>query len=207
MEFMKKMLCALGLSLAFSASASVPLDSLFVAAPSHVLPLLGLNERLNLLDLYDAGHTALADNRLGGTAQLVYKDSARLVLDVCPESRFELVRVDSATLVCLRTVYLPAADTQVEVYDAHWRRLDCSVPRPVADDFLLHADSVGGDRRYELPPLLRPLHVKWDWESGERAFLLTISTGGLPAAEAGELGAMLRPLRYVWADAAFRRAD
>jgi len=206
-EIMKKLLCAVCLLLAAVTGRAVPLDSLFVETPGPLLPLLGRNERLNLLDLYKAGHTALTGNRLDGPARLVRKDSLSLLLTPGRECSWEMVCVDSTTLVLLRTVQLPAADTKIGVYDLQWRSVACELPQPAADDFLQNPDSLLPERCHALRALLRPLHVAWAWQPDVCAFRAEVSTGGLPAAEAAELRAVLRPLRYVWTGRTFRRAE
>ena len=63
----------------FPAQA-VPLDSLFVKAPREVFPLLGVTERLDLLDLYGHGMSAKAENSLGGQSELLEKTENRRIL-------------------------------------------------------------------------------------------------------------------------------
>ena len=150
--------------LASSASLfSAPVDSLFLSAPRHVVPL-------------PASDTLHVLSRTARSLRVAFSSRAEVEMAVFTAGGREL----RATLTTLR---LPAADTEVRFWDEGWREVPAALPRPVLDDFLVPSDSLSAFRADELRRLLDPLHVAWTWREEAGAFDACVSLDALPDFE------------------------
>lgn len=122
------LLSAVFLSVLCSPTVSAQsIDSVFVAVPERLLPLLDRNARLDLLDYADAGMEAKVTNRLNGTTQLTGKSDTLVTLRLTPASQWSLRLVTDAdgavTYVVRQTYFLPEAYCREVRYDADWHAL------------------------------------------------------------------------------------
>ena len=130
------------------------IDSLFINAPQDVLPLLGLTERLDLLDLYDYRLKAEVENRLGGRSLLEHKDSCMLRLRVSDAESWEMHCVQGeggALLICLNSVRAGGEMTRLSAYNLSWQPIKLAFPKPDCKHFLIARRFAHGCRPFCLP--------------------------------------------------------
>lgn len=183
------------------------IDSLFVNAPQHVLPLLGQTERLDLLDLYDYRLKAEVENRLGGRSQLEYKDSCTLRLRISEAESWEMHLLPSeggGLLVCLNSVRAGGETTHLSAYDLAWKPLKMAFPKPDSRHFLTAApvDSLTDADLSALHALLPALPVAVSWQQGNR-LQLRVDASALTADLRRAARLCLRPLTYEYRKGAF----
>ena len=149
------------------------IDSLFINAPQDVLPLLGLTERLDLLDLYDYRLKAEVENRLGGRSLLEHKDSCMLRLRVSDAESWEMHCVQGeggALLICLNSVRAGGEMTRLSAYNLSWQPIKLAFPKPDCKHFLTAApaDSLTDADLSAFHALLPALPVAASWQEGNR---------------------------------------
>lgn len=100
------------------------IDSVFAYAPEHLLPLLGRNARLDIVDYASAGMEAKVENKMGGVTILVEKNDSLIDLQLTPASRWQLKMVHDAggkvRLICTHICFLPEPYEVVKQFDEHW---------------------------------------------------------------------------------------
>ncbi|MGM9694745.1 MAG: DUF3256 family protein [Alloprevotella sp.] len=175
---MKSFLLALFASLFACALQAAPLDSLFVKAPREVLPLLGLTERLDLLDLYAHGMEAKAENTLGGQSQLLEKTENRLKMKTSEAGTWEMrlycLEGDSLILV-IRSVKAVGVQSEVSAYRTDWSPAFLPLPSPSLGRLIdMASSSISPLRKQELLSILREQPVRVEF-TGEKRDLLTFS--------------------------------
>lgn len=100
------------------------LFSLFVAAPVSVIPLLDRSSRLDLIDLYEAGMEAKAQNKLGGISKLTQGCDTVLRIQMTEISTMEMTLDTDSMIVVRHTVKMPEAEhTTTHVYDQNWNKI------------------------------------------------------------------------------------
>ena len=141
------------------------MDSLFVKAPAEVLPMLDRTARLNMLDYFNSGMEAVAENSLGGRSVLTRKDSSRLSIRTTEASEMEIVWLRERRLIlCLQTLRLPARQTYLQIYDEAWRRRSASVPEFTLKDFLNISDNDYNTEDFQQAMKnVPPLHYVMEW--------------------------------------------
>ena len=160
---------------AFPAQA-VPLDSLFVKAPREVLPLLGVTERLDLLDLYGHGMSAKAENSLGGQSELLEKTENRLKLKTSEAGTWEMrlfrLEADSLILV-IHSVKAIGVQSEVSAYRTNLTPAFVQLPSPSLGRLIdMASSSISPLRKQELLSVLREQPIRVEF-TGEKQDLLT----------------------------------
>lgn len=178
-----------------------PIDSVFARAPQHVLPILSLNTRLDMLDLYNYKMTAQGENNYGGSSLLLEKTDNHLVIQLTEASRWELLRTspctDSTRYVCIYTVTRPDSASRLTIYNKEWQPLPVQPLTYTPTDFLTTTDSLSTELRTSLLAKLPQLPVYMTWEAPETArshLLLRLSISSLSREEQATLRPLLHPI-------------
>lgn len=115
------------LAMALGLQAATTARDLFVAAPRTVLPLLERNQRLDMLDYYDAGLTNTTKNALDGGSRVVTLEPGRIVISMTDASTLEIDILPAGKqniYAVISTVNTPAANSTIVFYDEAWGKLD-----------------------------------------------------------------------------------
>ena len=145
----RKYLILMLLMLLFCGGASAQsLRELFVAMPEKLLPLLKENDRLDLIDLYEAKMDIQVTNRLDGKSTLKALTNDYLLLSLSASSSMQIKMLPSHngdTLLCVvNTVIAEAADSRIRLYTKEWQPVDEEFfTAPATSDFFTPSDSVG----------------------------------------------------------------
>lgn len=115
--------------------------SVFSSVPDKILLPLDSIQRLDIVDLYNAGRVAQIINNLGDTSRLVSLNENYLVLET-ENFRFEMALVpminDSKIICIIKTVCAPVCDSRVSFYTTDWKRMDSGVFfKPVEKDWFI----------------------------------------------------------------------
>ena len=203
----KRTLPILGLCFLALAGKAQTMDSLFVALPEAVLPMLEHNSRLDLLDLYNCGMKAQVYNDLNGEVLLEQKDSAHLLVHTTVSTTLEVQRLPKGKdtiYACVRTVSLPERSSQLLFLDGECRPVDIPLPEQVSLQRCWQpSDSLGQDRQEALRQQLLPAVFAAHWESapeGKQWLVYEVSVDGLMAGDRQDALRCLRPLRFLWRD-------
>ena len=185
---------------AFPAQA-VPLDSLFVKAPREVLPLLGVTERMDLLDLYAHGMSAKAENSLGGQSELLEKTENRLKLKTSEagtwEMRLFLLEADSLILV-IHSVKAIGVQSEVSAYRTNWTPAFVQLPSPSLGRLIdMASSSISPLRKQELLSVLREQPIRVEF-TGAQQDLLTyaIDLSGVSLNDREDAAGVTRSATY-----------
>ncbi len=164
---MKRILCFFVVSIVLQDVFSQSLDSLFVNAPSEVLPTLERGNRLNMLDFYASGMEAKVDGSLGGSFTLLSKNDSVLRMSCSDEYVIEMRWFsDRGRILLLKSVKLPEVQSFAELFDARWARQELAVPEYEIGDFLtVGAKEVQEDVRQRIVTALTPCHYGLSWDS------------------------------------------
>ncbi len=191
--------------------SALSIDSLFAEVPRSVLPLLDRTARLDLIDLYNGGLEARAENTLGGQAILSHKSSSSILLQLTAVSKWQLkclpqgITGDSIVVV-VHTVEADGGGSVVTVYDERWRPLShFGLPCPSIGSYL---SSHNGSEDVVYPGKMasqlsrQPVLITFD--ETEPIVRFTLSTAGLDEATKSEAARLLHTVTYRWDGAGFR---
>lgn len=168
---MKRIIALFAAAVCMNFVSAQTIDSLFVKAPTDVLPMLDRTARLNMLDYYNSGMDAIAENTLGGRSVLERKDGSMLRIRTTDSSVMEIIWLKSSRLIlCLHTLQIPAKQTYLELYDESWQKHGVRVPKLTIKDFLsITDDDYNSEEFQETLKNLSPLHfvMEWSFEKNE----------------------------------------
>ena len=151
-------------------------EAAVVKAPREVLPLLGVTERLDLLDLYGHGMSAKAENSLGGQSELLEKTENRLKLKTSEAGTWEMrlfrLEADSLILV-IHSVKAIGVQSEVSAYRTNWTPAFVQLPSPSLGRLIdMASSSISPLRKQELLSVLREQPIRVEF-TGEKQDLLT----------------------------------
>lgn len=116
----------------------------FQNAPATIFPMLDRNARLDMIDYFNSGSSTPTRNQLNGRSRITAMDSDAVTIEMTDASVYRIVllprKQQTDTLFALiRTVILPAHDSDMMFYDSQWRPLsdNKAFVAPVMADWLL----------------------------------------------------------------------
>lgn len=182
------------------------IDSVFAAVPRAELPLLKLNARLDMLDLYNSGMSATGENMLGGTSEMVYKGKNLVRVKLTAASNWEMMRVQRGTewaYVCIHTLSAPLTESRLSLYSENWQSIDGEImPALTLNDFWQETDSLSDSKREELWRRLQPMRVEMSWneeaEDTPPTLTLKLATGALGREDRELAEKYMRQLTLTW---------
>lgn len=104
------------------------LATLFIAVPLTLIPLLDRNSRMDMVDLYDAGQTALVENRYGGESELTALSDSVLTVRLTEVSTLQM-RMLSDTLLSIEHTVTTAdsiGHTSKKYYNRNFLEINCN---------------------------------------------------------------------------------
>ena len=130
--------------------------------PTHIMPSIGKNARLDMIDLYNAGMSAKATTFTGDTACLTALGNNYLILRTSKASTMQMMQiVDGKKLLyaIIITIEGPVANSHLDMYDEKWTPLATKkfFPDITVADFI----NLPKNKRKEREELLKkiPLHT------------------------------------------------
>lgn len=190
------------------------IDTLFRHVPQEELPMLELNARLDMLDLFNCQMAAKGENIFGGNSVMVKKTANHLVIDLSDVSRWEMMRLpfgDTYRCVCIHSLTSALPSSRWRVYDANWKLVnDIVLPNFSAENFFVPADDVRSEQLEKLKELSAYSHYTLSWED-EREGSAPVLKVALSFPSLGKdlddvVGKCLHPLYYKWNGSAFEKS-
>lgn len=102
------------------------IETMFCNTPIFLLPLVGMNERMDLIDYYKAGEKAIITNSFGGKTTLTHLTEKELQLRTTESTTLHIAVTPDSTLTVTRTFFMSDTIQVVARYDRNWQQL--SVP-------------------------------------------------------------------------------
>ncbi len=180
-------------------AAALPIDSLFATLPREALPLLDRTARLDLLDLYDSGLQATAENIYGGQTVMTAKTATHIALRTSESGTWTLDAVPAlgdTLAVCVSSVKAGGVSSRVSVYTRHWRPVKTALPHMEPKSFFTASPTLTPDSLLQTQLALDacPLRAEWDTESA--TLRVSVSTDGLTSSWRAAAAACLRERRF-----------
>lgn len=159
---LRSLLLLLFFTVSIASQAIEPVAQLFVSMPDSLLPSIEVNRRKDMIDLKHAGQKAQTTTKLGGNAEMALLQDSLLSIDLSSQSKMAMrlyqTHRDDTLIVLINTVYAPAGDSRVRVFNSAWDELPASkYIRSIAkEEFFIFPDSLSKERRKEL---IRPIDI------------------------------------------------
>ena len=115
--------------------------------PDNLVPTIETNRRMDMVDLYNAGRRAVTTTLLGGNAEITAMGDSyiNVRLSDCNTIQIKKITTDKQPFyVIINTVFAPAGNSRLSLYDENWKQLDISkyISLPQTANFIvLPADS------------------------------------------------------------------
>lgn len=206
----KLTICLLMAVSALSANAQM-LKPLFTISPITELTYLNVNQRKDLIDLFEAGHQAAVTNNLTGKSELLLLSDYHLRLRLSPISELDLLLLNPAgssapSILLINSLRGALVDSQLNLYSSEWKRSDLSaiITLPEQRQLLRHPDSV--EAVQQLVSLVDLLTLDISYLPGEQTLLIAPSFNAPFDDKAlTEIKNLLidSPLRYHWSGQRF----
>lgn len=181
-------------------------DKFFASVPQTVLPLLDNTSKLDLLDLYNGNLPAKAENVMGGQSEIVRKTDDFLMLNLTDASTWQLKVLhyeQDTVLVCIHSVNAGSVLSKITVYDSDWRKKNCEMPHPVAEDFYLAENKLTSVQCQMVQALLPGLPMEIEWNDSVGTLTYRLNTQSLSEEMRKRAETCLRPLYYRWGKGGF----
>lgn len=113
---------------------------IFKAMPAEITPLLTANDKADFIDFMDSDMEAKIKNVLDGTSRMTALSSNYLYVQMTKNSSLQMKLLpykDTYLIALIKTVYGPAGDSKLHIYDSKWERFDGSFlfQKPTLNDF------------------------------------------------------------------------
>lgn len=177
------------------------IDSLFMQAPREVLPVLDRTSRLDIIDLYNNGLSAKAENIFGGQTEISGKNDRCIRLKTSDVGTWEMGLLPTETdtvIICITSIKADGVMSDVQFYRTDWTPAPVSLPHPKAENFIRPGASFNPVQKQYLYAALEeaPLHVTY--VDSLPAVRLELSIDGFPLEERGLAADSTVPLTYIW---------
>ena len=186
------------------AEARTPMREWLAAMPDSVMPLLTKNDRLDLIDFYEARMRAVVNNRFDGKSSLdtLTENFLRISYTPSADVTMRLLPVNDTTdILCMvTTAKAMVNDSRIAFFDAQWQPLNVApyLREPRIEDFRSTVESDSARRAWnKLDAFFRTYHLCA--ESTELKCTLT-TPDYLSTDDRKEVLLYLRrePLTYRW---------
>lgn len=159
------------------ADAQIVMRDVFANAPDSIFPMMTRNNKLDCIDIYEAGVESVVKDRLDGKVLLTALTGDYLCIATSLNSVVMMKLVPSAQdgetriYVC-RTYLAPTMDSEVRCYDTSWNFIQ-QMPRPQVDEFLREGAPDALRMELEMLPLILGSLSKdgntlmWEIQTGE----------------------------------------
>ncbi len=119
------------------------INSLYIAIPDSLSPLLTKVNRQDFGDFLQSGMKAQVTNRFGKTSEMLKLTADYLELQLTSVSKVEMKLLpvnDTTRVICVAKTYQgPVSDTEIEFYTPEWQKLETGqfIQLPKKDDFFV----------------------------------------------------------------------
>lgn len=133
----------------------------WISLPEKIMPTIEKNRRMDMVDLYNAGHKASATTLLGGSAEIAAMGDTYIKVNVstCSTIQIKKLATGKQTLYAIiTTAFASAGNSRIALYDKNWNELDISkyISLPQAPDFILSPTETPNGKSEILAEILLP---------------------------------------------------
>lgn len=182
------------------------IDSLFAHVPRTILPSLDNTARLDLLDLYNNGLPAKAENTLGGQAELLEKKKDKLLLRTSGAGTWlmQLLPTGHDTLICcIYSIKAGGTSSRVTLYQRNWHISKHDAPYPDFDQLYNSKNTLSAIRAQSIQATLREAPIAAYWSDTDHALIFKIDTSSLCEEDKKYADKCTREAKYYWSNGAF----
>ncbi len=198
--FLRLFLVTLLLLTASHSAEATTADSLFARMPREVLPLLDKTAKLDLLDLFNSGLKAAAENIYGGQTEMKEKTATHILLRTSESGIWTMDAVlaqGDTLIVCVQSLKAGGVGSRVQVYTQGWRPLPASLPRTEARKFVTASPTLTADRMLQMQRVLSACPLEAVWDAKAEALKVRPSTAGLTKDERRDAKGCLLEKHYA----------
>lgn len=184
-----------------------PIDSVFVHVPTDVLPILDIDARLDMIDLYNYNMKAEAYNIYGGKSVMTQKTDWMFSISLTESSRWDLALLpqsEDTIFAVIYTLLSPAESSRIVLYDVDWQPLAYQFQLPNIEKFFREPYPFSQERMETLKQDLKLCSVSLSFSPQTRALIAQVSTINAPGDDWADLKTLLFSLRYAWTGDAFQ---
>lgn len=177
-RFLVTAFCVLG---TLCAAYARNMRDLIKEMPDSVMPLLTLNNRLDMIDYLDSGMKAEISNKFGGKSEMtvIKDDYVNIKMSDRSNVALKLLPFGSDSIICMiHTTQSIADDSRVRFFSTQWKQLpeESFFSQPVADDFVLRPDTLTDVEFRNLRNKIDATFVKIDFVDDLTDIVLTFTT-------------------------------
>lgn len=184
-----------------------PIDSVFVHVPTDILPILDIDARLDMIDLYNYNMKAEAYNIYGGKSVMTQKTDSMFSISLTESSRWDLALLpqsEDTIFAVIYTLLSPAESSRIVLYDVDWQPLAYQFQLPNIEKFFREPYPFSPERMETLRQDLKLCSVSLSFSPQTRALIAQVSTINAPGDDWTDLKTLLFSLRYAWTGDAFQ---
>ena len=200
------------LLMAFTLQAQ-DINSLYIAIPDSLSPLLTKVNRQDFGDFLQSGMKAQVKNRFGKTSEMLKMTKDYLEIQLTSVSKMEMKLLpvnDSTRVICVANTYQgPVEDTEIHFYTTEWQQLNPKqfIQLPEKDDFFpLPTAPEKRDSLEQLKVYADIKFIRAKLSEKEETLLFTLTVPEYMEEEkAKSLRAYMRkdPIVYLWDNGQF----
>ena len=195
----KHLLLATALGAGSLTAAALTASEAFIAAPRSVITLLDKDERMDMVDYFNAGVARPDSKAADGTSVVAAMTDETITVKMSDASTLEISVLPAAQpiIMVITTVRTPAPDSSVAFYSADWKPLPAKgiFAMPQLNDWL--ADKSARDEVTMIAPFM-VASAAYNAATGELVLTNTLSTF-LSDAVYKDIAKYMKPsLTYKW---------
>lgn len=177
-RFLVTAFCVLG---TLCAAYARNMRDLIKEMPDSVMPLLTLNNRLDMIDYLDSGMKAEISNKFGGKSEMtvIKDDYVNIKMSERSNVALKLLPFGSDSIICMiHTTQSIADDSRMRFFSTQWKQLpeESFFLQPVVDDFVLRPDTLTDVEFRNLRNKIDATFVKIDFVDDLTDIVLTFTT-------------------------------
>lgn len=177
-RFLVTAFCVLG---TLCAAYARNMRDLIKEMPDSVMPLLTLNNRLDMIDYLDSGMKAEISNKFGGKSEMtvIKDDYVNIKMSDRSNVALKLLPFGSDSIICMiHTTQSIADDSRMRFFSTQWKQLpeESFFSQPVVDDFVLRPDTLTDVEFRNLRNKIDATFVKIDFVDDLTDIVLTFTT-------------------------------
>ena len=180
-------------------SAQHYIDKFFANIPSSVLSIIDHTSRLDMIDLYNNGMHAQAENLYGGLSQIVKKSDYYLDVKLTESSSWQMRIMPSAhdtLIVCVHSVTANSTSSTLRFYKQDWHPVKHDIAIPSFNHFLVSKPKLSAARIQTLESELKLLPIKITLDEKQPLLFFELSTEALSIADRADAKLMLKILTF-----------
>ena len=202
----KHILLAAALAMGSLTASALTASEAFIAAPRSVITLLDKNERMDMVDYFNAGVARPDSKAKDGTSVVAAMTDETITVKMSDASTLEIsvLPASQPIVMVITTVKTPAADSSIAFYSANWKPLPAKgiFAMPQLDDWL--SDKSGRDEVTMIVPFM-VASATYNAATGELVLTNNLATF-LSEAVYKDIAKYMKPsLTYKWNRKSFTR--